>query len=324
MATVSIPETFEEKKVTFYAIQISLPLRSITVSRRYSDFCTLTDTLCRELGINNKDFPYPLPPKGGVFHSKATVVADRQVRLAAFLNNVIRDRELQNRTSVHRFLDLPINFRFTAEHFRGTTEKDFDKIAVLDADESSIDGVQWLSYLRQLRATISGLPQNTNLETQVEVRNNMNTYIRPGLAKLASSLQALSKSGAFSQSELSKRTSLLEQLEVEAERKCSRGPSQSQSVLREELDISGGPPQETNTTMALNNHQLLQQQQLVHRQQDEELEQLRMIIGRQKQIGEAINREVEEQNEMLDEFVAEVETSSHKLKNARTKARQIG
>lgn len=326
MATVTIPDTYVENNVTFYCIKISLPLRSISVSRRYTDFSNLTETLCRELGISQKDFPYPLPPKGGFFRSKSAIIADRKTRLAAFLNSVIRDRELQNTPSVHRFLELPVNFRFTTDHFKETTEKVFNGKALINSDDNSIDNAQWLSYFRQVRSNVSALPNPSNLESQLESRESVNKYIKPNLVMLATSLQSLAKSGTIEKSELSKRTALLQGLEAEIEKKTLRNSnaSLSENTLRRIFAMSADPPQETKDTIALDNKLLLQQQQLVHQQQDQELEQLRKIIGRQKQIGEAIHREVEEQNEMLDEFSAEVEASSDRLKSARSRARKIG
>lgn len=326
MATVTIPEAYVAGNVTFYSIKISLPLRSISVSRRYSEFYALTDTLCRELGINQKDFPYPLPPKGSIFHTKASLIAERKIRLAAYLNGIIRDRELQNSPSVHRFLELPVNFRFTAEHFKTATEKEYNNKTIFNYDDTSVDDVQWLSYFRQMRSAVSALPKTSDLASQLEAHESVNQYIGPNLGKLASSLQILAASGAIDLSEVSKRTALLLRLEAEVEEKLSRGSSESQNrtTLRRVFAMSESPPQESNRTMTLNNQQLLQQQQHVHQKQDQELEQLRKIIGRQRQIGEAIHREVEEQNEMLDEFTAEVEASSDKLQSARSRARQIG
>lgn len=321
MATISIPDTTVDNNVTFYCIKISLPLRSISVSRRYTDFVNLTDGLCRDLGISRKDFPYPLPPKAGLFGSKSTVIADRKVRLSTFLNSVIRDREVQNSPRVHRFLELPVNFRFTTDHF-----KELGKNVSGIGDSDGIDSLQWLSYFRHVRSSISALPKPTDLGSRLETRESLSKNILPSLEKLSSSLGALADSGAIDKSELSKRTALLLGLQAEIEKHTATGSNTTvpQTTLGRIFSMAREPPQETDKTMALDNRQLLQQQQLVHKQQDQELEQLRKIIGRQKQIGEAIHREVEEQNEMLDEFSAEVEASSDKLKSARSRARQIG
>ena len=57
--------------------------------------------------------------------------------------------------------------------------------------------------------------------------------------------------------------------------------------------VLGGAVKETPETLPLNNKELLQHQVQIHQNQDKELDQLRVLIARQKQIGELINAEVE-------------------------------
>ena len=87
--------------------------------------------------------------------------------------------------------------------------------------------------------------------------------------------------------------------------------------------VLGGAVKETPETLPLNNKELLQHQVQIHQNQDKELDQLRVLIARQKQIGELINAEVEEQNEMLDRFNEEVDYTSSKIKQARRRAKKI-
>ena len=85
--------------------------------------------------------------------------------------------------------------------------------------------------------------------------------------------------------------------------------------------VLGGAVKETPETLPLNNKELQHQVQ-IHQNQDKELDQLRVLIARQKQIGELINAEVEEQNEMLDRFNEEVDYTSSKIKQARRRAKR--
>ena len=84
-----------------------------------------------------------------------------------------------------------------------------------------------------------------------------------------------------------------------------------------------GKASETNDTLPLNNQELLQQQIQIHKNQDQELYELRKLIQRQRELGELINTEVEEHNELLDGFEHEVENAAAKVKSARLRARKI-
>lgn len=329
MPLVTIPETSVEGSVVYYQINLRLPLRSITVHKRYSDFVDLVNTLCKELGITANEFPYPLPPKGTMFSNKSKLILERQSRLVSFLASVIKDRDLQNRRSIHRFLQLPQNYKFTPALFKETVG-DTDKQFIIDDDDSAIDKAQWLSYLRMVRFNVTELSKDKNLAARLESRERINHFIRPNVGKLASSLAHLSKSGAIDQNELHQRTTMLKEVQAEIE-----GILDSKVELFEEKKGNGttsrrvfakssNKPTETKETIALDNAELLQQQKQVHKEQDKELELLRMIIARQRQIGETINREVEEQNELLDRFSSEVDASSDKVKLARARARKIG
>lgn len=329
MATISINDTSLENKVTYYHISVTLPLRSISVARRYSEFVSLVENLCSEIGISQRDFPYPLPPKGGLFNNSTKIVAERKVKLTEFLSNIVRDRDLQNRDSVHKFLGLPVSFRFTPELFKENQQDESSAKFLIDDDVADINKGQWLSYLRIVRFNASDMGKGTDLASKLAARENANKFIRPNLEKLSLSLQHLSKSGAIDHGEYSKRNNMLKEIQADVE-KVVRGEAPKVSNLPESslrrifAKRDDTPPEETNTTLALNNKELLQQQKLMHQQQDQELEQLRMVIGRQRQIGEAINKEVEEQNEILDRFSNEVEASSQKVQTARTRTRRIG
>lgn len=328
MSIISIPSTTVEGKVTFYQINIRLPLRSLSVQKRYSEFVDLVGALSYELGIPASEFPYPLPPKGSVFSNKNKLVVERQNRLGEFIASVIRDRDLQNRKCVHRFLQLPQNFKFTPALFKDDSNN--DTRFLIDEDDNDIDKAQWLSHLRMVRFSLAELNKDKALSSRLESREKINKYIRPNVEKLAISLVHLSKSGEIEPLELLNRTTMLREVQAEiesvleskgeVEHKVTNGIAPRRVFAR----AIEGPPAETNATIELNNKELLQQQQQVHKQQDQELEQLRMIIHRQKQIGETINREVEEQNELLERFSGEVDASSDKVKLARSRARKIG
>lgn len=327
MSLIGIGSTSETDGVTYYDIEITLPLRALSVSRRYSDFVTLVHQLCLDLGISSGEFPYQLPPKGSFFSSKAKLVTERKYRLSEFLNSVIRDRDLQNRTAVHTFLQLPSNFKFTPAMFEDDGASNDNKF-LINEEAEEIDKTQWLAYLRQIRSTLGDIPRADDIKSRSVAREQVNKYIQPNIQKLASALSLYNQNGEIDSSEFGKRTSSLRELLNETERlvfkrdvatKKEDSPYKAFSKRSQHKE----QPKETETTESLDNKELLQQQQQVHKDQDQEVEQLRKIIARQREIGETIGREVEEQNEMLDRFNDEVDASSDKMKDARAKAKRI-
>lgn len=87
------------------------------------------------------------------------------------------------------------------------------------------------------------------------------------------------------------------------------------------LRVLGG--QETADTVNLTTAELLQQQKQIHKDQDHEVEQLRQIVARQRQLGQAIGDEVDLQNEMMDQFSEEIDRTKDKLAGARERAKKF-
>ncbi|GMF99554.1 unnamed protein product [[Candida] boidinii] len=73
----------------------------------------------------------------------------------------------------------------------------------------------------------------------------------------------------------------------------------------------------------MDNSELHQYQQQTMQSQDEDLIVLRKIIERQRQIGHAINEELNIQNEILDGFNSQVDESSRKITYAKKKISKI-
>ena len=97
------PHDIEIGGSTYYQINIKLPLRSFTIKKRYLEFQQLVLDLSRNLGIDSRDFPYELPGKRINWLNKTSIVEERKVGLAEFLNNLIQDSTLQNEREVLSF-----------------------------------------------------------------------------------------------------------------------------------------------------------------------------------------------------------------------------
>lgn len=370
---ISIPTTsISSDGVVYYHISIKLPLRSFNITKRYSEFIDLVDKLCYDLGISTQDFPYQLPPKTNFFTSSKSqsTINDRKLKFNQFLNSLIRDKDLQNNSIVHNFLQLPINFQFTDQLFRSVDdEKSLSERDMIIDDESLINQFKWLEILRLFKFNINELSKkfrdDNSINLKISTRDKVNKLIKPNLKKLNSRLSTLLKSRDIDSNEFNRRVLLFKEVENDlsnlqdnllSHNSMTNSNSNSYSnnytlsgITNQRKDLLNGnsqngvngnnngrrvfgkssppnkssSPNETNDTMSLGNQGLLQQQQQVHNLQDQELEQLRKIVARQRQLGETINTEVQEQNQLLDMFADEVDHTSDKVRLARKKARNV-
>lgn len=335
MPLIAILSATKKEGVVYYRLSVSLPLRSLQLEKRYSEFVVLVQNLCSELGISQGQFPYPLPPKGSLFTSESSLIEKRKTGLSTFLNRVIQDRDLQNRKCVHEFLQLPLNFKFTPGLFKNGSPQSSNSRFLINEESSAIDKSQWLVYLRNIRFSISRLPKESNIQSKLSNREIVGQYIKPNIEKLADSLIHLFDVGLLDRDEFERRTVLIKEALSQAEEFLDfrnrspepvtsnepRGPRGFGSINKSSAPL--GAVEETPETKDLNSAELLQQQQQIHKDQDQELMELRAIIARQRTIGEAINTEVEEQDEILNGLNDDVERSSKKLQDARQRARRV-
>lgn len=341
MSRVTVTGTSTNNNVTFYHITTKIPLRTLTVSRRYSEFTELVYNLCDHLGIDAKDFPYKLPPKSSIFtKNNASTIEERKLKLGEFLNELINDREIQNLSALHEFLQLPVKFKFTSNLLNNKNDTISDLII---SDYKAIDNTKWLEYLRLFKSHVRQLTntfnQEHNINNKFDIRNKLLLIVMPNLTKLIKCLDYLYKHHQIDDDELQRRKLLVKELNNEITQLNSSiesgnsqthnvGDSDTSSTKRSLMGAkrvfgSPLPPQETKETLPLSNQELLQQQVQVQHNQDNELLELRKIIARQKEIGMTINQEVEEQNELLDSLNEQVDHTTDKLRLARKKAKQV-
>lgn len=315
MATISIPLTYTQDHVTYYEIVIQLPLRKLTVAKRYSDFVTLVSQLCQKLGIDASEFPYALPPKNRPFIGKQQKSLERKNGLQEFLDNVIRDRDLQNRPLLHEFLLVPKGFKFSPDLFQsgsGTTSLGSKHRVTA---KSSTDSEEWLTMLRHVRASMEEL---RGKETKV-IRDHLHNYVEPNIETLLAGVDDLLKRSAIDNKEAVRRHAWLKEIR-DAAKHTENVPDLSGSITRV---TQSTPAQETPQTRVLGNQELLQAQLQIQKDQDKELESLRKIIARQREMGESISREVEEQIEILERLDNEVADSGEKIDRARNKTHKF-
>lgn len=327
-SVINVSDTSTTENVTYYHITVKLPLRTLTVLRRYSEFSDLVTELCFKLGIDVSDFPYQLPPKSSLWtKNSGSVIEQRKQGLSEFLQQLITDRELQNDKLVHSFLQLPTKFKFTPAQFRGDNDGD-----LIISDVNSVDSMKFLELLRVFKATNNDLMQqfnssSDNVTIKFSIRDKLHRIVFPNLDKLIQALEHLLHNEDITNEEYQRRKLLVQELKAELQSLDDVISHRTDKKHHEPSSFTGkrvfGKSQETPETLPLDNQQLLQQQIDIHKQQDQELGELRKIIQRQREIGLTINQETEEQNELLDSFNEDVDHTTEKLRLARHKARKV-
>ncbi|KAM6174396.1 syntaxin-8 isoform 2-T2 [Erethizon dorsatum] len=109
--------------------------------------------------------------------------------------------------------------------------------------------------------------------------------------------------------------------EISMKEEVKRHPRSS--LMREEAKRGAPNPwllEEPEETRGLGFDELRQQQQKIIQEQDAGLDALSSIISRQKQMGQEIGNELDEQNEIIDDLANLVENTDEKL---RTEARRV-
>ncbi|ODV96126.1 hypothetical protein PACTADRAFT_33311 [Pachysolen tannophilus NRRL Y-2460] len=354
---ISIPSTTEKDDVTYYNVHVKLPYKFYVVNRRYSDFIQLKKNL--EILRFNQKLPYDLPSRfTSYFVSSDKLVEDRKFKLTKFLNDVINDSSLRNNQLVLDFLQLPKstfmikNINVDSGNSSSSSSSWFN-----NKSEESIDVNNWAPYLKKtnnsIKTLIAKILNNTADHLQL-VNDSM--IIKKRIANLEKNLKLFQTS--IGEGEYNRRSELLSSLKREyleldrlikdikstntiatigagsvATAGAGAGAPKQQlfaplSGGNNNYDSSGrrvlGRQKETTKTLPLTSKELFQQQQLQLQQQEQDVDQVRQIIQRQKEIAMVIHNEVNEQNELLDDFNAEVDASSDKMRNAKRSIKKLG
>ncbi|KIY72806.1 syntaxin [Cylindrobasidium torrendii FP15055 ss-10] len=342
---------FEDRKDpkphTVYRILVTARAQPWSMWHRYSDFEELHDDLIEATGSPP---PAPLPPKHrfSLFrsHADAGLLNERQTGLEAYLRAIVGAKEdiWREAYPFKQFLGVPMS--------KAQTEK---STAVFSSnswlDEHS--GIQ--TRLREVRAEINRREAFSS-QGDVNASHRANVAAKKGLAgilsrigNLGTGLQTLAKEG-MSEGEVQRRTDMVARLQDECEKMSKMtsiarttagqaGSSTVNSASTQDREALFGqsattrvtrvfgkpqPPQETEDTRPLDNRGLLSLQQTQIHEQDEQLDQLAVILRRQRQLGQAIGSEIAYQNELLDDVSREVDTVGGRLQSAQRDLRRLG
>ncbi|KAI1393313.1 Phox-like protein [Hypoxylon trugodes] len=347
------PSTDNSKPYTLYNITLRLPLRTFVVQKRYSDFATLHQTLTSLVGSPP---PAPLPGKSWF---KSTVnspelTEDRRRGLESYLRAIAEtpDRRWRDTPAWRTFLNLPGvgstgNSAASVRAGYGIPNRDAANQA------ASQDPGTWLDLhgemkrdFQEARRCLAKRDSATDNSAALEAGSAAKkALVKAGglLTVLGDGLRTIQDAKRLGEGEIRRRKDLLAAARVEREdldklsSTISAAAKASQRAMPSAADkaaligngakgrgrVLGAPLPETERTRELDNQGVVQLQRQMMKEQDEDVEGLAKIIRRQREMAESINREVEEQNEMLTHVSNQADIVSGKVKVAKGRAGKI-
>lgn len=297
--SVSIPG-YSESTPTYYTVQVSIERSTYNVMKRYSDFEEFHTSIEQEMG---ERAPVDLPPKKWIGNRGREFLEDRRRRLEIYLRSMAKREEWRDSLAFQQFVEVTkhMNQNKTelnkGEWTRKVTEaKDFIHRASQaggGADERKYS-VMAGAKIKELENHLVG---NHGLgDGEYRRRKDL-------LHDLSRSLLNINKGAASDSPMLSSGTV------------SSLFNTSSKRVLGGGGGASGGA--ETDRTRDLNNADLMVQQKDDMSDQDQVIQLLRSTIQRQRELGEQINEEIVNQNQLLDELDADTHQFSSRLNQAK-------
>ncbi|VEU23983.1 DEKNAAC105291 [Brettanomyces naardenensis] len=343
MLTPTISSATKQDGYYLYHISITINRDSaannspITVTRRYSDFVNLKKTLEQ---LTNRKVPYELPSKlSHLVKRSHQLVEERKSGLAEFSRRLINDPQYQQSPTVLTFFNIP-RTTFMELGNDSTIEKKRERV---DGSEEIDSSSKWMESLKDVTSLLQNartkMLSSSNVvdskstlkvcQRRLEVlQSYLDTDNSLGAGERARRLELL-KSAQRDCHELdSLATNLLSQGGAGARRGVAHSLSHDEDMAQKDSLFGSrgrtlGKAKETEITRGMDNRELYESQQMVMARQDEDLENMREILERQKKLGMAINDELGVQNEMLRDLGTEVDKSSRKMKHARGRIGKI-
>ncbi|KAK0737136.1 Phox homologous domain-containing protein [Apiosordaria backusii] len=349
-AEISIPTTSistppNGKPFTLYNITIRRPLRTHVVQKRYSEFEALHKALHSLVGAYP---PEPLPEKSWWRTSTANSperTEERRAGLEKYLRAIAEppDRRWRDTPAWRAFLGLPA--QSTTQSASGiSVEGRIPAIGLREANlAAASDPGTWLDLHRELKTSLhearvalgrrDGAVENS---ARVEAGSAAKrALIKAGnlIGSLSDGLRVMKEEGnKLGEGELRRRRDLLAAargIASASERAALMGNSDggpsSIGIVRSSMGrrVLGAPLPETERTRELDNEGVLQLQRDTMSEQDQEVEALAKIIRRQKEMGLAINDEVNRHIDMLNRLNDDVDVVGRKLGVAKDRVKRL-
>lgn len=291
------------------------------IVKRFSQFVQLQQRMLRELNV--KKCPFDLPTKtyslwgGKISDVDDDVIKQRKVQLTQYLYDILNtsfDTKWRDSRSMSEFISLEKNQNWSnlINHLKG--QNGTSNITQFNNEDD-----EWLTQFRDCKNELIQCQQSHNINDLMKLRLKVNE-----LDGQISSQNG--KTITISNNELIRRQNLLKMLKNDITDLSLQSMSPTQAKGNETLSIPGvfgiatatartsKKPRnngrrkfgETAHTENLDNKTLYQDNKLVLQNQDQDLEQLHAMIQRQKMLSMDMNNELNQQNELLDEFESDV------------------
>ncbi|OAP54513.1 hypothetical protein AYL99_10961 [Fonsecaea erecta] len=357
---ISIPNTTisgGSKPYTIYNVTLRLPLRSFTVQKRYSDFLVLHNGLTDQVGSPP---PCTLPAKSWFQRtvSNPQLTEERRLGLETYLKtiNEIDDSRWRSTSVWRAFLNLPSSFANQTSSNAGAIHSVISGPGGGGAPIT--DPVIWLDVHRDLKTQLQDARLNLTNRDQASTpqkQHEASAAAKSHLVKAGSLIAALEEGLAniqnateggwggqkLGEGEVRRRKDLLASAKKDRDglenllnamatkTKLDNAVASMQETQHlmgngnNKPKVGGGRVlgKETAETRELDNQGVLQLQKQKMADQDLDVEELRKIVQRQKELGIAINQELEVQNEMLRMVDEDVDRVHGKIQIAK---RRIG
>ncbi|KAI2621028.1 Phox homologous domain-containing protein [Xylaria nigripes] len=354
-AEITIPTTSlhtptdNSKPFTLYNITLQLPLRTYVCQKRYSEFAALHNSLTAFVGTPP---PAPLPSKSWFKStvSSPELTEQRRRGLESYLRTIAEspDRRWRDTPAWRTFLNLPSPNstgnsaasvrdgygnpnRDAAQEpgtwldLHGEMKRDFQEVrrclARRDAAVENSVALEAGSAAKKALIKAGGLLTclREGLKTMEDAKRLGGGEIRrrkdllaaalvdkEDLDKLSSIISAAAKTSNRGNPSASDKAALMGTA-------ASRGPGR----------VLGAPLPETEQTRELDNQGVLQLQRQMMQDQDQDVEALAKIIRRQREMAQAINREVEDQIGMLDHVNGQTDVVAGKLRVVKDRIKKM-
>ena len=341
----------------------STKLRTMRLHKRFSDFVNLQTSLREEFKSSELPYELPNRQFGLWRKQNSLrddVVRERRVKLAKFLSDMLNDSfdtKWKNSHATRDFLGLEHTKNwdsFVTEELVSASVSKGDngdpnhaldltkpecwllqfkecKTELTECSQLLVNGERTRRLIR-LRLQLNDLEkalqsaQNTTLlpHREVERRKYLLVTLRKDINELSIQQQTQEP-----QAQLPSATTQFMLMGTSPPNTHESGINSNTGTGNERMFVRGRPPSgrrrfgETSETVELDNQGLLQLHKSKLREQDEELEQLRAIIQRQKALSLEMNEELEGQNELLGIFSSEIVSTEGKLGVATRRAKEF-
>lgn len=361
--TTSVSSPPDSKPFTQFNITLRLPLRSYVVQKRYSDFSTLHENLTTAAGTP-PPAPFPAKHWFKSTVTSPSLTEDRRRGLETYLRAIAEspDRRWRDTPTWRAFLSLPpvgtgSSAASATNRIAAINPRDANAAAAADPltwTDLHRETKGLLAEARQQLAKRDATPESSSTAALEAGAAAKRALVRASnlLRALDEGLREMADARKLGEGEVRRRRDLVASARGERDglEKVSASIAHAARASAEAVKggpaavgdkaalwaargggggasarrVLGAPLPETERTRELGNTGVLQLQRTQMEEQDLDVEELAKIIRRQKEMGLAINEEVERQLDMLDEVNNNTDRLGGKLDVAKKKVRKLG